>query len=1049
MIAFLALVASGLSIGLVSPDPASAAPQAFGMSMVPDTGRFMIAGNEPGAPLGTPTSVSGSFDSSTGAMTNVSFASPEMHVVQHVTSPQELDVFIDQQLIPLAPGSGQLDANGDMTLNLSFKLHVKIRASVATGDCWSEPIDVELRSTAPYDADTDLVTLKAEGFNIPNLQTSPQCSSLITNSAGGQFAGTNNRLELTLQGDLGAVLNESTTTMTVNNPGPLVLGTSTTMTATVTPVEATGSIDFYDDETYLGTSPADANGVATLTRTLPSGTHHLTARYTGSSEFAGSTSDPTELVVQAKPDFGAAFPAILVPGAEAQVFPLTITNPDDGLPSNLRVDFSIAQTPTDTAAGGLNVTPSQLSMEYQDGNGDWTPVGLTQTGSTFAAMTASYGTQNGFALAPGETREVLFRMASAVGTPKRTLTTTAVLKQVDATTGSQVGANVAQIVGTTIVPPASRVDVGSITVSTLGTGTGASAVPGDSVTRGNYLALKAVIAPAANVAGQPVNPAPLGVAELLVDGIPTATIQWQDGVAPGGLRIPIVPGSGAATNPSTVVPGGSGGFFREFIDTKALTTGTHTLQLNYFGDTNYKGGLSPVTTFTVAPAWGKVYTCVFNPPAGGVYRGRALVSGTASLPAVVMSGTTASFVDAEIKMGTTVYNAGGGTNLQSPVRNLTAQLPGGSVSKPFSPPATASFATFSNPTATQRELLVTSTGMTGSTTISGQPGDQVDVTLDSLVFLNGIGAPGTCEPLGEPARLATVTVAGTRLTVTPGGVASLGDQVTLTADVRPATGGQVEFFDGDTSLGVVPVTSGKAVLNTGNLPGGQHQLRARHSGGSITVNGINLSVGANYSNTVEKQVQSATTTSASSTSAQFLTGPATLKASVVTNPASARVPTGGQVQFKVDGSPIGSPVPLTDGHAELVTPLPTGGHAVTAAYLGSPAFAASTSPATPVTIGKYVTTLAVTSATGTQAGPYFTFPASATLTSPAGPVAGKTITFKVGPNKACTAVTNAAGVATCTAQVPSVSTRYKKLYTAIFAKDATATASRGTGPLLR
>jgi hypothetical protein len=161
------------------------------------------------------------------------------------------------------------------------------------------------------------------------------------------------------------------------------------------------------------------------------------------------------------------------------------------------------------------------------------------------------------------------------------------------------------------------------------------------------------------------------------------------------------------------------------------------------------------------------------------------------------------------------------------------------------------------------------------------------------------------------------------------------------------------------------------------------------------------------------------------------------------------VPTG-QVQFKVDGNPIGSPVDLTDGLAQLVTgAIPAGTHAVTAEFLGSDGYAASVSPTTTVTIGKYVTTLTVDAATGAQVGLYFKFTATATLTSPAGPVAGRVITFKVGPNSACTAFTNSSGVAACAGQVPSLTAALKKEYTAAFVGDTTATASSGSGPLLR
>jgi hypothetical protein len=1034
LIAVLALIASGLSIGLLNPFAASAAPQGFGMSMVSGSGHFKIADNEPGAPLGDPTSVSGSFDPATGDFTDVAFASPSIHVVQNVTQPLPVTVTIDQQLIPLAPGTGHITESGDMSLDLTFKLHVNITASVAHGDCYSQPINIHLASTAPYDSTTGLVNLKAEGFNIPNLELTDTCPALITNNAGSQFAGTNNRLELTLSGDLNAELATSTTELAVSPPSPVTAGTNTVLAATVTPAEASGQVDFYSGQTLIGNASTDANGVATLTKKLDAGTHELSAKYVGNATHAASSTASTTYVVQAPANFGAEFPAVLSSGAAAKEFTLTVNNPSSGVAANLRVDFNIDQTPQDTAAGGLNVTPAQLSMEYQNDNGDWLPIGLVQGAQTYSSMTASYGTLTGFVLNPGETREVPLRMAVAVGTPKRTLNVTSTLREVNPTTGAQVRL-VSAFASSIIVPPAVRVDASAINVAFSVAGAN-----GSNAYRGETLSLTGNVVAATNVAGQPVNPRRAGQAELLVDGDPVSTVDFQEGVAAAGASIPMV---------SLTTPANAGGFTREFIETSGMTVGNHTVQLHYFGDTNYKDGFSAPLAFTVLPAYGTLYDCTYTQVTAGIkYHWRTLVSGFATLPGAVASGSTILANDVEIRVGMPTIP---GLNLgfAAPLRLTGAVLsPNGGVI-----PATPVNGSLVSPNATtQFDARGTWSGLSTAVTVEGQPGDVVDVTMPALTFTNtSLRQPVTCEPRGAAAKLGKVTIAGTTLTVTPGGVSSLGQNLTLTAEVKPATNGQVEFFDGETSLGVVPVTAGKAVLNTANLGGGLHHLKARHSGGSITVNGASQSVAANVSNTVEKLVQSATSTSVSSTNPQFVTGPATLKASVATFPVSATVPTGGQVQFKVDGTPIGSPVALTNGQAQLVTSaIPAGGHAVTATYLGTDAFATSTSPATPVTIGKYVTTLAAGPVTGANVGLYFKSPAfSATLTSPAGPVAGKTVSFKVGPNPACSAVTNAAGVATCAGQVPSLTAALKKDYVATFAGDATATAATGTGPLLR
>ncbi|HET6152001.1 MAG TPA: Ig-like domain-containing protein [Marmoricola sp.] len=1026
-LAVFALAVSGLSVGLLNPFAAHADPQGFGLSMVSGSGSFVIAGNQPGAPLGDPTSVTGNFDAASGDFTDVSFASPSIHVVQQVTQPLPVTVTIDEQLIPLAPGTGHIDANGDMSLSLSFKLHVNITASVAHGDCYSQPVNVNLTSTSPYDPTTGLVTLKAAGFNIPNLETTDDCGTIITNNAGAQFAGTNNSLQLTLHGDLSASLADSATALAVSPPSPVTAGTSTVMSATVTPADASGQVDFYDGQTLLGSGSTDGNGVATLTDKLDAGSHQLSAKYVGNASYAASTSASAPYLVQGLPNFGADFPAVLTPGAAPSEFAMTVNNPSSGVAANLRVDFNITQTPTDTSAGGLNVTPSQLSMEYQDGNGDWQPMGLVQGVQTYSAMTASYGTLTGFNVNPGQTRTVHLRMATAVGTVKRTLNATASLLAVDPTTGAQVK-SIASIASSIAVPPATRVDASALNVVVVANG--------NSAYRGELVALQGNVVAATNVAGQAVNPVPAGQAELLVDGVPTSTVDFASNVAAAGATIPMVP---------LTTPASSGGFTREFIDTSGLSVGNHTVQLHYFGDTNYKAGFSAAMPFTVLPAYGQVYDCTYTQATGGIqYHWRTLVSGIATLPGAVASGSTINIGDASVQIGMPVVT---GTNqgFAAPLRGLVAQLsPNGSLNQ-LTPNAVLVNAN----TTTQFDNRATWSGLTAAVTVQGQPGDVVDVGLPVLSFTNTSLRFGvTCQARSTAASLGKVTIAGTTLTVTPSGTASLGQNLTLTAQVTPATSGSVEFFDGDTSLGVVPVAAGKAVLNTANLGGGTHELTAHYSGGSITVNGVSLSVAPNDSNVVETLVQYSTKTTLTSSSGSVASGPVTLTAKVATDPASAAVPVG-SVQFKADGAPLGSPVTLVNGQGQLTTSaIPAGAHAITAAYSGGDSFAASASSGTTVSVGKVVTSIVVAAANGAPSGLSWKAPAmSATLTSPAGPTAGKTITFKIGSTTACSAVTNAAGVATCAGSVPSLVVLLQTHYTGSFAGDATATAATGTGAL--
>ena len=81
-----------------------------------------------------------------------------------------------------------------------------------------------------------------------------------------------------------------TTTTLGSAPNPSSFGQLVTLTATVAPAAATGSVTFFDGATNLGSNALVA-GTATLgTSTLAPGPHVLTAVYGGDPSYSGSTS---------------------------------------------------------------------------------------------------------------------------------------------------------------------------------------------------------------------------------------------------------------------------------------------------------------------------------------------------------------------------------------------------------------------------------------------------------------------------------------------------------------------------------------------------------------------------------------------------------------------------------------------------------------------------------------------------------------------------------------------------------------------------------------
>ena len=108
-------------------------------------------------------------------------------------------------------------------------------------------------------------------------------------------------------GTVGVLINTSitgTSTLLTSSPNPSNFGQPVTFTATVTAQKGfykgipTGKVSFYDGPTKIGSSNLNSSEVATLTTSkLTVGTHKMTAKYEGDTNFAPSTSPVLHQVV--------------------------------------------------------------------------------------------------------------------------------------------------------------------------------------------------------------------------------------------------------------------------------------------------------------------------------------------------------------------------------------------------------------------------------------------------------------------------------------------------------------------------------------------------------------------------------------------------------------------------------------------------------------------------------------------------------------------------------------------------------------------------------
>lgn len=83
----------------------------------------------------------------------------------------------------------------------------------------------------------------------------------------------------------------STSTTLASSVNPSVTGQAVSVTGTVSPSAATGTVAFYDGATPLGTGTLNGGKTTLSTSSLSASTHSLTAIYSGDSTYSGSTSD--------------------------------------------------------------------------------------------------------------------------------------------------------------------------------------------------------------------------------------------------------------------------------------------------------------------------------------------------------------------------------------------------------------------------------------------------------------------------------------------------------------------------------------------------------------------------------------------------------------------------------------------------------------------------------------------------------------------------------------------------------------------------------------
>jgi pseudomonalisin len=252
-----------------------------------------------------------------------------------------------------------------------------------------------------------------------------------------------------------------------------------------------------------------------------------------------------------------------------------------------------------------------------------------------------------------------------------------------------------------------------------------------------------------------------------------------------------------------------------------------------------------------------------------------------------------------------------------------------------------------------------------------------------------------------------------------------GQSVTFTAQLSgKAVGGSLQFRDGSTVLGTVPIVSCPVAFSTSALSVGTHNITVAYSGDTNNLPSTSQAV----VHTVNAVL--ATTTSTVTPSATALTAGQSLSLSVnITGNAP-----GGTVQFFDGNTPLGSPVLVSAGTASLsINTLQAGSHLISASYLGDVQNAPSVSPTVSIQVGKLASSVTASSSQPVSThGQAVTLSATITGLSPSG-----TVQFMDGSTALGTA-SIIAGVASLQTSTLSVGTH---TITALYSGDTNNTAS--------
>ncbi len=800
-----------------------------------------------------------------------------------------------------------------------------------------------------FDGGTQLavVNLDANG----NASWSSNAFAVGTHNLSAQYAGDGSNIPDTAhttltvnQASTNTSLSAAYNNVTVGSPVPL----TATVSSNVGPA-LTGSVQFLDGTSVLGSAPLGSNGAATLSATtLAPGTHTLLAVYSGDTDNATSTSAPFAETIQ-------------------QIATVTTLGADvDPLNAGATVHLAaiVRLTPGAATDGALTGT-----VTFSDGSTTLGTAPLNASGqATLAVSSLTVGSHSIAAHFSGNTNYAASNSTNLTETVQQTATVTTLSSAATTSLTGKVANFSSLVTSTTGIPtgsvsyrdngtvlgtsPLDAHGMASFSISALSTGNHQITAtyngdPNYTTSTSPGLQQTVNLAPSAASLSGPSGPVDAGLnvqftATLTSPGVtPTGTLTLLDGTVP----VASVPVSGAATFT---------------FNTTHLAVGSHSLTASYSGDFNNAPAHSVPLSLTVQQAPTAIALVTSTNPL--TQKQPLTLTATVTTDSPNATGNV-NFYDGPNLLGTVPLTAVGSAsfspqNLGLGTHSLTAVYAGdtnhaSSTSAPVPElvvqDATLAVSSSLNPSVSGQNVIFTGQ-IIGSPTATGNLTFRDNNVILATVPLNATGAASfATTSLSVGTHTVSITYSGdTNFSAASGQltqtVIAASTSTSISSNLNPATysqpltlsatvasngglaTGAVTFTEAGLPLGSAPLDPhGDASLTLSTLSPGAHTIVASYAGDGKASPSTSTPFLV-----VVKQI-TALAVSSPHNPAQTL-APVSLTATI-TSPQAA-LPSG-SVVFTEGVSTLGT-VPVDgSGHATLTLPhMLAGTHTILASYSG-------------------------------------------------------------------------------------------------------------------